>query len=709
QADPAESLAVWKVAADTRGFVVAVPVPHQPHPTEGYSDIVTVAMVRAGVQAAAVDPRRTAVVGHLSAGAGAVRTVFDYPGLTAAVAVVGSAPPLLRAKHDLGKALPPLLFLTSDGRAAGAVRKFAQNNPGLSVALRPLAAARARFAAPASAAVLDWVGRRVKLGAGPPYRPPAPALDPAASAELTRRAAALKSRGAEAGAYICLLRAARLAPEDGSPRLSLARLCLNGRRLYEATEWADAAARLPGDRAAAQLVAAEALARTGSWRLALERAALAGSRGKAFAARLDAARPALEKSDGRAAMESYRRAVRALREGDYPRAAQESRRAVELGPWEVVYRAFAVHAVCAAEGPAPARKLLDDYLRLFPEDPYASPMAAALDKTLKTDYSRAGLAPSASLLPGEIPAADPAAAAIGAMSRRAGREQKQAELVSKLSASGASRELRMALPVLRQRGIPFQVGSGSVDDLRAKLAGDVLVLVQLPPGQLAGLRSGEKFAGGMPALVLGYDDRLRSLLVLVTGEAKRRAIPYGLFDRLWASTDRWWLVIPPLTGEVPGREGALGDLELGTALLSSGGLRAARPLLAAEVKEHPHRAKLGLALLTLAEGNPAAARKRLAELADAGPEYAIQVKHALGTIEDRFGTGPPQERLAKALPHYRAAWELEPGNERSTLVLAAALMSGGDAGRAREARAILDDYLRFHPSSLAALRLYYSR
>jgi tetratricopeptide (TPR) repeat protein len=486
-------------------------------------------------------------------------------------------------------------------------------------------------------------------------------------------------------------------------------MCIDGRRVSEAIEWADAAAQIPGDAAPANLLASRALARTGRWREALERAALAGPAGKTLAAKLEAQRELLEKSDSSAALTHYRKARTAMKAGDYSRAADESRRAVALAPWEVVYRAFAVHAVCAVRGPSEGRKVLDDYLGLFPEDPYATAMADALKATIETDYSRPGLAARAQLMLGDVPEAAPPAAALTAMARRAGWERRPAELVGRLSASGASREMRMALPVLQQRGIPFKVGNGSLDDLRAKLAGDAPVLVQMPPGKLAGLRSGEKFSAGVPALVIGYDDGLRGVIVLEPGASKPRRIPYGLFDRLWSATDRWWLAIPPRGSSLPGKEGELTKLELGTALLASGGLRAASPLLEAELERHPRRAQLGMALLALARQQPDAARKRLSALSAAGPEYAIQVEHALGTLEDQLGEGPRADRLEKALPHYRAAWDLDPGVERSTLVLSAALLTRRKAGDVAEGRRILDDYLRFHPSSLAALRLYYSR
>jgi hypothetical protein len=308
---------------------------------------------------------------------------------------------------------------------------------------------------------------------------------------------------------------------------------------------------------------------------------------------------------------------------------------------------------------------------------------------------------------GKVPLAGPAPGLLAAMARRAGRFPDADELGRRLAAAGAGRSVRLALPVLEVAGVPWAAGSSSLDDLRAKLSAGCPVLVQLPPGELAGLRPSERFGEGLPRLAVGCDDRTKCVLLLDYGAAKPLRVPYGLFDLLWSRLDRWWLAIPAADRPLPGEPGRLGALELASALAESGGARDARKRLEALAGEHPARAGLALGVL-LRNTDPQEARRHLAPLAAGDGELAGQAALHLGLIEDA-APGTPAERAERSLPHYRRAWQADPGSELATVMLGAALLGRGGPGEAREARELLEDFLRLRPASVMALRLRYAR
>jgi hypothetical protein len=314
-----------------------------------------------------------------------------------------------------------------------------------------------------------------------------------------------------------------------------------------------------------------------------------------------------------------------------------------------------------------------------------------------------------SLLTGKVLPAGPAAGLITAMAAKAGRAADPEELARQLAQRGANRRLRNALLALKSTGISFAIGTGTLADLRAKLAAGKLVLVQTPLGELAGLRSSEQFNNGVPRLAVGYDDRAACLLVADYGSDSPLPVPYALFDRLWSSLDRWWMVIPDAGGEVPGTPGTLTGLELATAMFEGGDLRGARKAFEAELKVSPRRARLGIAGVLLGQGKHDAASRQL-DLVNAGdPATTIQVELMRGSIEVKRQGGTLEQRAGRALPHFRKAWSLDPGAEQTTLQLCAALLVRSADGDRREARRRIEDYLILHPTCVPCLRLLYSR
>jgi hypothetical protein len=297
---------------------------------------------------------------------------------------------------------------------------------------------------------------------------------------------------------------------------------------------------------------------------------------------------------------------------------------------------------------------------------------------------------------------------IAAMARRAGRCSDADDLARRLAAAiVAGRALRHALPVLEVSRVPCAVGRGSLDDLRDKLGSGAPVLVQMPPGELAGLRASERFDAGVPRLVVGFDDAAKCVLLLDFGATKPVRVPYGLFDMLWSRLDRWWLAVHPAKGTLSGLPGDLTAMETATALAESGDLRAARPRLEELLKTHPDRARLALGSMLRAAA-PKEARQYLAAVVSAGGELAPQAEQFLGMMET-IGPGTLPERAGRALPHHRRAWQADPGSENSTLLLGAALLTRGAPGDAAEARTLIEDFLRLRPASVPLLRLRYAR
>ncbi len=699
----------WKRAADRHGFIVAFPRPSKPDLSAGYPDIVPLAAVRAAVGAAAADPDRVAIVGHLAGGYGASNTVFRYPRLARTLVVVGSVPGGMRAKKDLAPRLPRFLFLMGGGRIRKRAEAYRKANPNLKIAVAPLDRAERAFAVRSAAPALAWISRQFPLGAAERRKPPDAKPDPEECAALVEGAVRLRARGAEAGAYITLLRATRLDPKAPKARLELARLCLASRRFTEALEWCTAAARLAPRDPRPHLMAAEALLKMGRARTALKELKAAGRRGRRLAAIVKRRSGDLQVDDPAEAYGHYRKAVAALRSGKFDAAAAAARAMVRAAPCEASYRAGAVYMLTAAGELGAAEKMLVDYLELFPEDPYIKPLAAALAETRTKDYSQEGLPPKAEVRVGPILPAGPAAGLLTAMAVKRGEALDPEALARALAARGAGRDLRRALPLLVAKRIPFAVGNGSLEDLRAKMAKDIPVLVQLPPGELAGLRPEERFGTGLPRLVVGYDQKAKCVLVRDYGAAQPVRMPYALFDLLWSRLDRWWLVLLPKDGKAPGEPGNLTDLELATGLAQAGSLRAALKKLESAGKTAPGRVSLARGLVLLRQKDYLAARKCLAGLAGAPSELSVQAQLALGTIEERSTAGSAAERLEKALPHYRRAWRLDPGSGGATLAFAATLMSRDKPGDAEQAKRMLADFLRYRPMNVPILRLFYSR
>jgi thioredoxin-like negative regulator of GroEL len=492
--------------------------------------------------------------------------------------------------------------------------------------------------------------------------------------------------------------------------MEMASLNLESRRFAEALERARQAARLRPTDPAPRLCAAEALLKTGRTGEALRELEAAGAAGARLAALIKRQRQQLEAEDLTAAADSYRLAVEALRSGDFSAAAKAARQAVRAAPCEAAYRAAAVYAIAGTEGVPAARQSLSDYLEFFPRDPHIRPLARALEASVALRPGAPAKQARVSLLTGKVLPVGPAAGLITAMAARAGRAADPGRLAKRLAQRGANRRLRSALLPLKSMGISFAIGTGTLADLRAKLAAGKLVLVQTPPGELAGLRSSEHFDEGLPRLVVGYDDRIACLLVTDYGSDSPLPVPYALFDRRWSTLDRWWMVIPDAGGEeVPGLAGRLTNLELAAALFDGGDFRGARQAFRAEVKTSPRRARLGIAGALLALGQPEAAARQL-ELVPAGdPATSLQVELMRGSMELKSRGESLKVRAGRALPHFRKAWSLDPGSQQTTLRLCAALLVRNAEGDRREARRRIEDYLSLRPTCVPCLRLLYSR
>jgi tetratricopeptide (TPR) repeat protein len=223
------------------------------------------------------------------------------------------------------------------------------------------------------------------------------------------------------------------------------------------------------------------------------------------------------------------------------------------------------------------------------------------------------------------------------------------------------------------------------------------------------LRENERYTSGLMRLVVGYDDAAKSVWVRDYGAKKPLAIPYGLFELLWARLDGWWLTVTPADKPPAGKPGELTGLELAVGIAVGGDLEGALKELDApeNAKSDPGRRRLARGMVLWRLGKLEEARKELAPLAEGPAELAVQANLALGAMEEQ-AAGPLPGRLEAALARYRQAWALDPGGEPATLSLAFALVKRSRPEDLAEAREILEDYLRIQPGCLPALMLRYS-
>ncbi len=699
----------WKKLADSTGFLLAVPIPSKPNVSTGYPDIVPVMIARSAIRAGGADPDRISIVGHRSAGLGLSATVFSYPRLARTVVIIGSIPTPITARADLAPAMPSFLYLCANKRVHQTIDKYRKANSNLKITVAKLDRAEGPFEASFVGPAVAWIAKQVSLGSQPADPVDAPKPDPAAAGALVDQAETLRARGAGAGAYISLLRATRIDPASFGARMSLARLSLEGRRLNEALEWCDKALRLKPRHAEPRLCAARALLKLGRSRDALHQLAGAGETGKAIATRVRARLKSTGALNRRAALADYRRATGHMRKGEFKEAAGAARAVIKAEPYEAAYRAMAVYALASAEGIAPAGEALNDYLEVLPADPHITTLANLVTASAKVRLNMERPNAKVSLLMGTVLPAGPAPGFLGAMAAKVGIAQDPEELATKLSEGGAGRVLGKSWPVLAKSGIPFSIGNGTMADLRIKLDAGLPVLVQMPPGELAGLRRTEKYNVGMPRLVVGYSDVTHCMLVLDYGAARPLRIPYALFDHLWSSLDRWWMAIPRAKRRLPGLSGKLTEIELASAFAEGGDLRSARVKYERELKKSPRRARLGLGIVLAGLNDLPGARKMLAGIPGGDPDFDVQVAFALGRIELSEPVGSVKERSEKALPHFRKAWKIDPGSQRSTIQLCAALLTRRSKNDLREAREMLEDFLRYRPLSVPCLRLRYAR
>jgi hypothetical protein len=301
----------------------------------------------------------------------------------------------------------------------------------------------------------------------------------------------------------------------------------------------------------------------------------------------------------------------------------------------------------------------------------------------------------------------PAAALLAAMAAKAGLAAEDEELAKSLTAAGAEGDLRAALPLLEQKELTVRVGRGSLDDLRTKLAGRVPVLVQMPPGELAGLRETERYSSGFPRLAVGYDDGARCVLLLDAGAGAPLRIPYGLFDLLWSRVDRWWLTLTPARRPPPGQPGDLTPMELASGYAIGRDYKRALDALEKPDagKADPQRWRLAKGMMLWKLNRLEPARAELAALRQAPLEIWLQAELTLGAIEEV--SAPAGEKSAKALEHYRCAWKADPSSEAAALAYAAALAGGGGEPELAEARRVIESYLRIDPVCMPALLLLY--
>jgi tetratricopeptide (TPR) repeat protein len=255
--------------------------------------------------------------------------------------------------------------------------------------------------------------------------------------------------------------------------------------------------------------------------------------------------------------------------------------------------------------------------------------------------------------------------------------------------------------------LEVRAGRGSLDDIRAKLSGGIPVLVQMPPGELAGLREGERFSAGPPRVAVGYDDGAKCILLLDAGAKAPLRVPYALFDHLWSRLDRWWLTLTPAKAPPRGLPGDLTLMELASGYaLGRDFKRALEPLEKPDAGQaDPTRWHLAKGMMLWRLGRREEARGELSGLREAPVEVSVQAELTLGAIEEQ--SAPPGEKSAKALEHYRRAWSSDPANETATLAFAAALAGRGTEAEAAEARQMLENYVRIDPLSLPALMLLY--
>jgi tetratricopeptide (TPR) repeat protein len=698
---------IWGDLADRNGFIVAIPAPCKPDPVAGYPELAVISTTRAAVSAGG-DPDRVAIVAHQAAGRGLCSMLFTYPGLARTAIMVEALPATIKADRDLATVMPAMTFLTSNRRIKNAVDGFRRQNPGLRVQVEASLKTDGPFTTELASAALARALAEVPPGARDrtPAAPPEP--DRARCANLLAAAHELRRRGAGAGAYVMMLRAIRCDPRSTTARLSIAQLCLESLRFAEAADWAQAVLADDPDNSAAALCCARALIHVGLARQALDVLDRHGASDQPLRIRLAARLTALDGATPAKAGDSYFRAVRLLREGEFAAAAAEARKAVASAPCDAACRVLLVYAIGAAEGAAAARNALTDYLDIFPDDPRILPLSRALERPLPSPSP----SPSETVPPRitlDLPKPPPAGAAAGLVSAlitRGGWALPRADGIEKLAGRCAN-GLRGALPFLAAERIDFAVGSGDLADLRIKLASDLPVLIQMPPGELAGLREGETFVTGVPRMVVGYDDTTGCILLQDYGSARPLPVPTGLFEMLWSRTGHWWMVIPAPGKQVPGRPGSLTRLESAVAMSEAGDFRPAADAFRELLADHPGPALLGLGVCQLKMGLFSDAARNLQKLADEHPELSAQAELALGAAVMYSPETPEAQRKSASLTHLRRAWEGDPAGEGATLALATAL-AGAGSGAEAEALQYLDDFLQCRPDSLPALGLYYS-
>ncbi|HOX08238.1 MAG TPA: hypothetical protein PK280_17725 [Planctomycetota bacterium] len=709
--DAKDSLAPWTRMADGCGFVVAVPAYSRPTAGRGFGDLVVLGLVRAGVQAGC-DPERSAIVGHGAGGYGASAVAVSYPRLVRFMVIVGAVPAPVRQVPLLVERTPKRLVLAGDPAVLDKAREWQKARPDEKTQVAELKDAEKELSAAAVKAATTWLAAEFEFGGRARPAAAAPAPDPKACAAEMRAAGELAGSGAYAGAYVRLLRAARRDPGSAEARTALAAESLVAGRLEEALEWAGEAARIDGRSARARMLSGAALLRLGRAGEAAAELKAAGPAGQA-AAEVVAKRLADFRPGGsEAAREQFRGAVESLTDGDFKTAAKRARAAVQAAPAEASCRALAAYAIFNAEGLDAARRGLDDYLAMLPEDVQVRALAAALEATAGREYVRKDQPDRAVVPVGRVLSTGPGSSLLAAMAAKAGLGAEDEKLAADLAGAGANRDVRAALPLLVAKGLKVQVGTGTLDDLREKLAGGYPVLVQLPQGELAGLRENEHYSSGFLRLAVGYDDRAKSVSLLDYGASRPMAVPYGLFDGLWGRLDRWWLTVTPEAAKLPGRPGWLTPLELAAGRALGGDFEAALKLLepdgdAAAAPDYPSRRRLARGMILWRLGRLEESRRELSALTNGPVEFALQAALVLAAVEEQAG-GPQPGRQEKVLEFQRRAWRLDPGNETATLSLAMSLARRAGAEDLAEARELLDDLLRIRPTSIPALLLRYS-
>jgi tetratricopeptide (TPR) repeat protein len=700
---------IWQKYADLNGIIICTPYPAQPDFRSGYPDEAAVFIVQRAVSLLGVDPKRIAGVGHLIGAFGFFKTIHAFPKLVTCAVFVGSIPDQLRSQPELRKVLPPQLFLVDNPEIKVAVEKHKKINPGLSVEIAKLERAEILFESDAVKASLAWIAKYFKFGSQNPPVVVKPLPDSDKMKKLLGFSRDLLSEGYEAGAYVMAVRARRADMGSPLPLIHLASLCYGSRRYQESASWsriAQGLASKSSHQTKIHLLHGKALMRARLLRAGSASLKLAGKIGRRT---LKLAQQKLAKIPPAQQGSSYAKVVIALQQGRFEDSFKQALLAVEADPFNVSTLAMAVITAGAAGDKNLARKPLESFLAIFPNDPYAKVLLRIIKTRIKLEKTPGHKLPSkkslkiATLLP-----ATPGASLLAVMALKSGREQNMPALLEKLTARQAGLDLNRALPLLREQRITAAVGNGSLSDLRLKLAGGVPVLVQMPPPGLAGLRDSERFTAGISRLIVGYDDKAAHVLVIDYGAEKAMPIPYALFDLLWSRVDRWWMAIQPLAKDLPGNKGNLTEINTASAYISIGDYRSATKLLSKHGEKHPLRTSLCLAHIALAEKKYSAAKKILKDLKirDKGLQInALQLQALIISKESADKTASLTENIILR----RRIWKLDPGSQNSTLMLCANLMSSENPSKLKEARQIIRDYLLIRPNDMSVLRLFYSK